>query len=50
LHWVRDIVEKGPDRFAGLGRRGHKGQRSFSVSGRVRDPGVKLAPAGICGD
>jgi formate dehydrogenase beta subunit len=47
LHWVRDIVEKGPHWFAGLGRRGHKGIRSFSVSGRVRDPGVKLAPAGI---
>jgi formate dehydrogenase len=47
LYWVRDIVEQGPDWFASQGRRGRKGPRSFSVSGRVRDPGVKLAPAGI---
>jgi formate dehydrogenase len=47
VYWVRDIVEKGPDWFAGQGRRGGRGLRSFSVSGRVRDPGVKLAPAGI---
>jgi NADH:ubiquinone oxidoreductase subunit F (NADH-binding)/NADH:ubiquinone oxidoreductase subunit E len=47
LYWVRDIVEKGADWFASQGRRGSKGLRSFSVSGRVRDPGVKLAPAGI---
>ena len=47
LYWVRDIVEKGPGWFAGFGRNGRKGLRSFSVSGRVRQPGVKLAPAGI---
>jgi NADH:ubiquinone oxidoreductase subunit F (NADH-binding)/NADH:ubiquinone oxidoreductase subunit E len=47
LYWVRDIVEKGGDWFAVHGRRGRKGLRSFSVSGRVRRPGVKLAPAGI---
>lgn len=47
LWWVRDIAEKGADWFAGLGRRGCKGVRSFSVSGRVREPGVKVAPAGI---
>ncbi|MEO5659655.1 MAG: NADH-ubiquinone oxidoreductase-F iron-sulfur binding region domain-containing protein, partial [Polaromonas sp.] len=47
LYWVRDIVEKGPAWFAGFGRNGRKGLRSFSVSGRVRQPGVKLAPAGI---
>jgi formate dehydrogenase len=47
LHWVRDIVEKGADWFASQGRHGRRGLRSFSVSGRVRDPGVKLAPAGI---
>jgi formate dehydrogenase len=46
LFWVRDIVERGPDWFASHGRRGRKGLRSFSVSGRVREPGVKLAPAG----
>ncbi|HEY3091576.1 MAG TPA: NAD(P)H-dependent oxidoreductase subunit E [Vicinamibacterales bacterium] len=47
LHWVRDIVEKGPGWFAGHGRNGRKGLRSFSVSGRVKRPGVHLAPAGI---
>ena len=47
LHWVRDIVEKGPEWFTSQGRRGRKGLRSFSVSGRVQKPGVHLAPAGI---
>ncbi|RAR54144.1 UNVERIFIED_CONTAM: NADH:ubiquinone oxidoreductase subunit F (NADH-binding) [Acidovorax defluvii] len=47
LYWVRDIVERGPDWFASFGRHGRKGLRSFSVSGRVKHPGVKLAPAGI---
>ncbi len=47
LYWVRDIVEKGADWFAEQGRHGRKGLRSFSVSGRVKTPGVKLAPAGI---
>jgi formate dehydrogenase len=47
LYWVRDIVEKGAAWFTGHGRRGRKGLRSFSVSGRVKNPGVKLAPAGI---
>ena len=47
LYWVRDILEKGGDWFAVQGRHGRKGLRSFSVSGRVKEPGVKLAPAGI---
>jgi formate dehydrogenase beta subunit len=47
LYWVREILEKGGDWFASHGRNGRKGLRSFSVSGRVREPGVKLAPAGI---
>lgn len=47
LHWVRDIIEKGPEWFTDQGRRGRKGLRSFSVSGRVQNPGVHLAPAGI---
>jgi formate dehydrogenase len=47
LHWVREILEKGPDWFGSHGRRGRKGLRSFSVSGRVKKPGVHLAPAGI---
>ncbi|HEX7384342.1 MAG TPA: NADH-ubiquinone oxidoreductase-F iron-sulfur binding region domain-containing protein, partial [Burkholderiaceae bacterium] len=47
LYWVRDIAERGPVWFTGQGRHGRKGLRSFSVSGRVRRPGVHLAPAGI---
>jgi len=47
LHWVRAILENGPEWFAGQGRHGRKGLRSFSVSGRVKTPGVHLAPAGI---
>ncbi len=47
LYWVPVIVEKGADWFAGHGRNGGKGLRSYSVSGRVREPGVKLAPAGV---
>ena len=47
LHWVRDIVERGAEWFTNRGRHGRHGLRSFSVSGRVREPGVKLAPAGI---
>ena len=47
LYWVRDIVQLGPQWFNGFGRHGRKGLRSFSVSGRVKHPGVKLAPAGI---
>ena len=47
LHWVRALVEKGGAWFAAQGRHGSHGLRHFSVSGRVRQPGVKLAPAGI---
>jgi formate dehydrogenase beta subunit len=47
LFWVRDIVERGVDWFVSQGRHERKGFRSFSVSGRVKNPGVKLAPAGV---
>ncbi|MGR8921885.1 MAG: NAD(P)H-dependent oxidoreductase subunit E [Gammaproteobacteria bacterium] len=47
LYWVREILEKGAAWFAGHGRRDRHGLRSFSVSGRVKQPGVHLAPAGI---
>jgi NADH:ubiquinone oxidoreductase subunit F (NADH-binding)/NADH:ubiquinone oxidoreductase subunit E len=47
LYWVRDIVEKGAAWFTSYGRRERKGLRSFSVSGRVKKPGVVLAPAGV---
>ena len=47
LFWVREILEKGGEWFSAHGRNGRTGLRSFSVSGRVKAPGVKLAPAGI---
>ncbi len=47
LFWIRDVIEKGSGWFDSQGRNGRKGLRSFSVSGRVNNPGVHLAPAGI---
>ena len=47
IFWVRDLVERGAEWFSGQGRNGRSGRLSFSVSGRVAEPGVKLAPAGI---
>ncbi len=47
VYWVREIVEKGPEWFTAHGRHDRKGLRSYSVSGRVKKPGVHLAPAGI---
>ncbi|HEY4142284.1 MAG TPA: NAD(P)H-dependent oxidoreductase subunit E [Pseudolabrys sp.] len=47
LFWLRDIVEKGAEWMTSQGRRERKGFRSFSVSGRVKKPGVVLAPAGV---
>lgn len=47
MHWVRDIINNGPAWFTDNGRHGRKGLRSFSVSGRIKKPGVHIAPAGI---
>lgn len=47
LFWLRELIESGGERFAAVQRNGRSGLRSYSVSGRVREPGVKLAPAGI---
>ena len=47
LYWIPEILSRGADWFSSHGHQGRKGLRSFSVSGRVREPGVKLAPAGI---
>ena len=46
LYWVPEILARGADWFAGAGKGEAKGLRSYSVSGRVREPGVKLVPAG----
>jgi len=47
LFWTREIIEKGADWFSSHGKNNRKGLRTFSVSGRVKQPGIKLAPAGI---
>lgn len=47
MHWVRDVLEKGASWFSAQGRRGRTGVHAFSVSGRVKKPGMHLAPAGI---
>ena len=47
LFWIRDIIEKGPEWYNEQGKEEHPGFRSYSVSGRVKKPGVKIAPAGI---
>ena len=47
LYWIRDLVQKGASWFTAQGRNGSKGLRTFSVSGRVKNPGVKIAQAGI---
>ncbi|MDC1171900.1 NAD(P)H-dependent oxidoreductase subunit E [Alphaproteobacteria bacterium] len=47
LFWIRDIIEKGPTWYNDQGTVEHPGFRSYSVSGRVKNPGVKLAPAGV---
>ena len=47
LFWLRDIIDKGSEWFASQGKEGHPGPRSWSVSGRVKKPGVVLAPAGV---
>ena len=46
LHWVARILRDGKDAFAAAERNGRTGLRAYSVSGRVRNPGVHLLPAG----
>jgi len=47
LYWVARILREGPQVFSAHGANGRKGMRSYSVSGRVAEPGVKIAPAGL---
>ena len=47
LYWVPEILARGAAWWRGHGRRGRTGLRLFSLSGRVRTPGVYAAPAGI---
>ncbi len=46
LFWIREIIEKGGENFANKGTKSNPGPRSYSVSGRVKFPGVVFAPAG----
>ena len=46
LFWIRDLIQKGGEWFNSQGKEGHPGFRSYSVSGRVANPGVVVAPAG----
>jgi NADH:ubiquinone oxidoreductase subunit F (NADH-binding)/NADH:ubiquinone oxidoreductase subunit E len=47
LYWIRDLVERGPQWWLDQGRNGRKGLHTYSVSGRVASPGVKITPAGV---
>ena len=47
LYWIPQILRRGGEWFAGTGKEGHPGQRYYSVSGRVKEPGVYLAPNGV---
>ncbi|MDJ0614311.1 MAG: NAD(P)H-dependent oxidoreductase subunit E [Rhizobiaceae bacterium] len=47
LYWIPDILNNGAEWFASQGKENHPGPRSWSVSGRVKKPGVVLAPAGV---
>jgi formate dehydrogenase len=46
LYWVARVLRDGPQILNGIERNGRTGLRSYSVSGRVKQPGVKLLPAG----
>jgi formate dehydrogenase len=46
LYWVAKVCREGPEIFSGIERNGRKGLRSYSVSGRVNNPGVHILPAG----
>ncbi|MGR3542623.1 MAG: NAD(P)H-dependent oxidoreductase subunit E [Hasllibacter sp.] len=46
LHWIARVVREGPSVLSAHERNGRRGLRSYSVSGRVRNPGVHVLPAG----
>jgi NADH:ubiquinone oxidoreductase subunit F (NADH-binding) len=47
LYWIPMILKNGSEWFANKGINGSKGLRTYSVSGRVRNPGIKIVPAGV---
>ena len=46
LHWIARICREGPEILNSVEKNGRKGLRTYSVSGRVKDPGIYLLPAG----
>ena len=46
LYWVAKVCREGPEILSSAERNGRRGLRSYSVSGRVKTPGVHLLPAG----
>jgi formate dehydrogenase len=46
LYWVTRVLREGGEILSGVEKNGRKGLRSYSVSGRVKSPGVHLLPAG----
>ena len=46
LHWVTRICREGPEVLSSVEKNGRTGLRSYSVSGRVANPGVHLLPSG----
>jgi formate dehydrogenase len=46
LHWIARICREGGEIFSGIEKNGRVGLRSYSVSGRVKNPGVHLLPSG----
>jgi len=46
LHWVTRVLREGGEVLSGVEKNGRRGLRSYSVSGRVKSPGVHLLPAG----
>ena len=46
LHWVSKIIRNGSNIFTDIIKNDRMGLRSFSVSGRVKNPGLYLLPAG----
>ena len=46
LYWVARVCREGAEVLSSVEKNGRKGLRSYSVSGRVKNPGVHLLPAG----
>lgn len=47
LCWIPELLQQGAGWFKSSGANGRSGLRRYSLSGRIKRPGVFLAPAGI---